>query len=378
MLNGRPVVFISCSEKFKLIAARPIREGLSEIGIYGVIVSDEPSLPRTGWAPDDKVESYIDASDAFLALCTADDELEDGSVQCRQNIIDELQRARQKPHLRHRIMVLKMAPVRLPSNINPTYDRLDPKNINSSIDLIAKQLQAWGVITARASAPATLTSAPNVEKLVDSIKLGDHDKASRLAYDTAVETRRADQFQAVQDLLNRLRTHTGEPHIVGHILEGLARVDHSIVPFDAIEELSLSLVTEHRIIAIFVLWDLAEASPGQVPLGILGRLARPADEDWYVQAPAMAITKLLMLHRRHSRLILDRLARSSSPEDRYEVASALEDLASVDASAIPPDLAKQLAEDPDNLVATKAREVLTFLKSLPEDAYERRFGPFGI
>src|SRR5258707_7303173 len=101
MLNGRPVVFISCSEKFKLAVARPIREGLKEVGVHGVIVSDELALPRTGWTTDDKVESYLDASDAFLALCTADDKIEDGTVQCRQNIIDEIPRARLKPHSLH-------------------------------------------------------------------------------------------------------------------------------------------------------------------------------------------------------------------------------------------------------------------------------------
>jgi hypothetical protein len=182
----------------------------------------------------------------------------------------------------------------------------------------------------------------------------------------------------MKDLLARLQSNTGDPHVLGHVLEGFSRVDHSLVPPDVIEELSLSPITEHRIIAIFLLWDLAEASPGQVPLGILGRLARPADEDWYVQAPAMAITKLLMLHRKYARLILDRLARSSKPQDRHEVADALADLATVDASAIPPDLAKQLAKDSDALVASKASEVVDALKTLPEDAYEKRFGPFGI
>jgi hypothetical protein len=87
VLYGRPVVFLSCSEKFKLTVARLIRDGLREAGVQGVIVSDELALPRTGWTPEDKVESYLDASDAFLALCTADNELTDGTVECRQNII---------------------------------------------------------------------------------------------------------------------------------------------------------------------------------------------------------------------------------------------------------------------------------------------------
>lgn len=378
MLYGRPVVFLSCSEKFKLTVARPIRDGLSEAAVHGVIVSDEPTLPRTGWTADDKVESYLDASDSFLALCTADNELADGTVECRQNIISEIERARKKPHLRDKIMIFKAASVRLPSNINPIYEHLDSGSLNTAINLIVRQLQIWGVIAARVSLPSTRKSAIDLDSLISSINLGDHDGASRLAYETALETTRADQLRAVKDLLDRLRDNTGDPHIVGQVLEGLSRVDHSLVSPDAIEELSLSHVTEHRIAAIFLLWDLAEASPGHVPLGILGRLARPANEDWYVQAPAMAITKLLMLHRRHARLILDRLARSSNPHDRHEVAVVLVDLASVDASAVPPDLAKQLAKDCDTLVAGKAREVVDVLETLPKGAYEKRFGPFGI
>jgi hypothetical protein len=378
VLYGRPVVFLSCSEKFKLTIARPIRDGLRKVGVHGVIVSDEPALPRTGWTADDKVESYLDASDAFLALCTADNELADGTVECRQNIISEIERARKKPHLRDKIMVFKAASVGLPSNIDPIYEKLGAGSIDETIDLIVRQLQTWGVIEAKANVATTRESAIDLDNLVGNIELGDHDKAARLAYDSALETRRADQLQAVKDLFDRLQNSTGDPHIVAHALEGFARVDHSLVPADVIEDLSLSSVTEHRIAAIFLLWDLAEASPGQVPLGILGRLARPADEDWYVQAPAMAITKLLMLHRRHARLILDRLARSSDPQDRHEVADALGDLASVDTSAVPPDLAKLLAKDRDALVASKARQVVNALKTLPKDAYEKRFGPFSI
>ena len=130
--------------------------------------------------------------------------------------------------------------------------------------------------------------------------------------------------------------------------------------------------------AIFLLEDLSDSMPGQVPLGLLGRFARPADEDWYVQAPAMAIAKQLMLSRQHTRVIFDRLADSEDAQDRYEVAAALADLASVEASAVPPDLAARLAKDDDELVAKKAREVIDALAKLPENAYVKRFGPFGI
>jgi hypothetical protein len=75
---------------------------------------------------------------------------------------------------------------------------------------------------------------------------------------------------------------------------------------------------------------------------------------------------------------LDHLALSSDPHDRQEVASALLDLATVDGSAVPPDLATRLAEDPDDLVAKKGQEVVAAISSLPEKAYANRFGQFGI
>ncbi len=87
MLNGRVVVFLSCSEKFKQDVALPVRDGLARHGVHGVIVSEEPMLPRTSGEPESKIEAYLDASDAFVALCTPDDQLQGGSFHCRLNII---------------------------------------------------------------------------------------------------------------------------------------------------------------------------------------------------------------------------------------------------------------------------------------------------
>jgi predicted nucleotide-binding protein len=141
VLDGKPVVFLSCSEKFKLNVAFPVRSALTDIRIHGVIVTEGPSLPRTDWGPDDKVDSYLNASDAFVALCTPDNQNADGTIECRQNIIDEIQRARNKPHLRSRLMILKTDEVELPSNINPTYEQLDAQVMGPSIALIVRQLR---------------------------------------------------------------------------------------------------------------------------------------------------------------------------------------------------------------------------------------------
>ena len=98
MLRGQVAVFLSCSEKFKPKLAWPVRDALAGEGLYALITSDEPPLPdiRPPAAPaaGAKTESYLDAASAFVALCTADYELSDGSQYPRANIIDEIQQAR--------------------------------------------------------------------------------------------------------------------------------------------------------------------------------------------------------------------------------------------------------------------------------------------
>jgi hypothetical protein len=386
VLDGQPVAFLSCSEKFKSSVAYPVRAALADIDVRGVIVGEEPQLPRTDWGPEDKVESYLNASDAFLALCTADNVHTDGRIECRQNIIDEVQRARNKPHLRSRIMVLKVAEVQLPSNINPIHEPLDLENLGPCIDLIIRQLRTWGVLAGAPAIPHTQTPLIPVDRLLAEVKLGEFDKATALAYQISLHGDRAGQLAAVAELLNRLRPSADDEnlqentgvHVISTVLDGFARIDHTLVSPQAIEELSLSPETTHRIAAVDLLWDLAEAAPGMVPLGLLGRLARPNDEDWYVEAPAMAVVKLLMLTRRHARVIFDRLAASTEAEDRYAVAAALLDLSRVQPAAVPPDLAHRLVNDNDELVKSKAQEVVDVISSLPKDAYDQRYQPFGI
>ena len=123
MLGGQVAVFVSCSEKFKETLARPVRDALASCGLRGIIVTDEPLLPGTGeggsgGAKDAaKVEAYLNASSAFVALCTADYALSDGTTYPRANIIDEIQLASLRPRLRDRSQILKSREVLLPSSI---------------------------------------------------------------------------------------------------------------------------------------------------------------------------------------------------------------------------------------------------------------------
>lgn len=64
MLNGKTVVFLSCTGHRADTLERPIRDALNAMGFHAVIVTDEPLLRGT-FEPESKVDGYIDASDAF-------------------------------------------------------------------------------------------------------------------------------------------------------------------------------------------------------------------------------------------------------------------------------------------------------------------------
>jgi pimeloyl-ACP methyl ester carboxylesterase len=144
-------VFISCSERQKEALGRPFKTLLERNGLHGFIVSDEPR-PEGVWTPEEKVDAYLDHSDAVVVFATAD--LEAGEDRyTRPNIGDEIGRARSKPHLRNRICVLKEHGVTLPSNINPAYESLQPEQPEEGFQRALAQLREWG-LAARANEEA--------------------------------------------------------------------------------------------------------------------------------------------------------------------------------------------------------------------------------
>ena len=136
MLDGETVVFLSCMASAADSLARPIRDRLKELGYRAVIVMDEPLL-RGSFDPESKVTSYLEASDAFVALATADERVPGGTAQ---NIVDEIGRARSLPDLRDVVCVLKEAGVSLPSNINPVWDTLRADDPDAAFRVIRRQL----------------------------------------------------------------------------------------------------------------------------------------------------------------------------------------------------------------------------------------------
>jgi len=371
VLGGQVAVFLSCSEKFKQTVAWEVRDVLAEHGLRGLIVSDEPSLPGTGEDPGAKVESYLDASSAFVALCTADHGLSDGTMYPRAHIIDEIELARLRPRLRDHCQILASPGVLLPSSMTASWDRLDVSCPAGAAAVIVKQLGDWGVTSPPSPARAARGSAGThstgeLRSLFAALRPGDHDEARRRVYRRLVEGTGDDGRRLAQELHHEVvAPQDPAGRLTGAVLlEAMGRLDASLVSAEMIEMLAAHAEYPPRSCAARLLRDRAAVAPFDVPLWVLGRLAWPSAEDWYVWVPAMAAVKELALTRRDTDAIFESLSASAEPQDRHAVAQALLDVAAVKPSVVPADLAQRLADDHDPLIAQKAGELMAAIQDV--------------
>jgi hypothetical protein len=360
--------------------AGPIRDRLNDLGYHAVIVMDEPLL-RGSFDPESKVNAYIEASDAFVALCTSDARVPGGTAQ---NIIDEIGRARSHPGLREVVCVLKEAGVTLPININPVWEALEGDKPDPAFGVIRRQLVAWGVVpTMPRAAPAALSVLPPefLDELFEGTQIGDHDKAESRIRALFGRTSKADQRRVVAGIFDRVMAEPAdgdEIHVVTSFLEACMRIDPALVDMAWVEQLVESPVVQHRMSAAMMLWDLAEILSGIVPLDLVAKLAKPSTEDWYVFSPAIGAAKQLSLTRWSAlQLILD-LAGSLNADDRDAAVRALADLARVDAAVVPVMPVRRLARDGDPSIAEAATVLLSKLETITDDERNARYGRFAI
>jgi hypothetical protein len=373
MLRGQVAVFLSCSEKFKPKLAWPVRDALAREGLFALIMSDELPLPEIGGPGGDaeaKAGPYLDASSAFVALCTADYELSDGSQYPRANIIDEIQQAIARPHLRDRCQVLKAPGVLLPSDITPTYDRLDVDKPAAAADVIWARLQQWGIgpASVRAAPPPGAGAAEDVDPLFAGLRPGEPDEARRRIY-ILLRDRDPGRRREIARELHRQITESDDPSralAAASLLEAAWGLDAALVPGEMVEALAAHPRYPARSCAANLLRNRVAVAPLDVPVEILGRLASPGAEDWLVWAPAMAAVQELMPRRPGAQVILDALAASADPNDRHAAAVALLGVAAAHPAAVPAALAERLAGDPDPLVAAKGRDVVSAVEQVAD------------
>jgi hypothetical protein len=380
MLHGQVAVFLSCSERFKPGLAWPVRDALAAQGLRAIIISEEPPLGSAG-GEETSAEPFLDASSAFVALCTADYELSDGSKYPRANIVDEIQQALGRPHLRDHAQVLKAPGVLLPSDITPTYDSLDVTKPAVAAEVILKQLQQWGIVpvpeSPAAGHGAGAWEADDVDALLAAPAPGDRDEACTRIYPLLRDRSEDRRRWIAHELYHEVMEPKNDTRALGAaaLLEAVSGLDPALVSPEMVETLASHARYQARACAANLLRDRAAVAPLDVPVGLLGRLAAPSAEDWLVWAPAMAAVQELALHRREAYVILESLAASDDTRDRFAVAAALLDLAGIRPAAVARDLAGRLSGDDDPLIAAKARDVLAATEQVTDrehaECYQR-------
>jgi hypothetical protein len=266
VLGGKQVVFLSCTATLSAVdrLARPIRDRLNAAGYHAVIVGDEPSL-RGDFSPEEKVDGYLAASDAFVALATLDDRL--GPSSTAGNIIDEIGRARTRPGLQDVVCVMKQPGVNLPSNINPVYESLDLDDPDAAYEFIMRQLKLWNVVPSLPPPlPPAITALPDnyLEDLLDGIDVGEHDATEARLRRLFCTISKQDQHRVARDLFERLLTVPDDGrdiHIMGGFLEACSRIDAALIEPGWIEQLVDSEAFQRRSSAAVILWDRALVDP---------------------------------------------------------------------------------------------------------------------
>jgi hypothetical protein len=372
MLRGQVAVFLSCSEKFRQAVGWPVRDALAAHGLRVIIISDEPPLPGGG-PGEARAEPYLDAASAFVALCAADYELSDGTRYPRASVIDEIQQALGRPHLRDRAQVLKAPGVLLPSDITPSHDSLDVAKPAVAAEVILKQLQQWGI----AAPPESPAAAPHhlgawqpddVDALLAGRPPASHDGACSRVY-PLLRDRSEDRRRWIAGELCREVMEAGRDAralAAASLLQAVSGLDAKLVPDEMIEALAAHPRYQARACAAQLLAGRAAVAPLDVPIEVLGRLALPGAEDWLVWAPAMAAVQELVLHRRDAYVIFESLAASDDPQDRFAVAAALLAIAAVRPAAVARGLAARLAGDADELIAAKAAEAMAATENVSD------------
>lgn len=155
MIEAKPTVVLSYSERFQDEVARPVAKTLLRFGLRPVLVGDEPLPAGIESNPNNKVEWFFLNAEMAVILATPDDRTENGEVKTRGNVVDEYRLAQQKEHLREKLLVFKAEDVELHSNINPVYEPLPLDNPEWIANRIVEQARVWGLLPA--------VSTPNPE-----------------------------------------------------------------------------------------------------------------------------------------------------------------------------------------------------------------------
>jgi len=356
MYDDKVAVFLSCSHTFKEKVAYRFREVLEAPGIdmIGIIVEDIPKL-GAAWTADDKVEGWLDVSDAFVALMT-----QDGTVTTRQNIVDEMARARYKGNIGGRVMIIRDERVQIPSNIAPIWCSLDVANPNKAISDLLKQLRTWGytmsdhLVLGTANEP--VSQPPSV--LADVKPGDDYVKTKVKVLRWMADNSKENQHSAILHLLQEMDSEDWNVSAAASsIVEYLVEADPTLISQTELYRLATSRKTSIRMSAAVILWGWSMNIPGYVPIDLLMRLIR-SDEDWYVFTPARSAMKQLALSRVDAMAVIRQMALDDDHYDQEFALDALEQISSERPDLVPADAVVHFTSSEDESIMERAKAIL--------------------
>jgi hypothetical protein len=190
-------------------------------------------------------------------------------------------------------------------------------------EVLARRLQPH----AGPSSPAGFAPDPQVDKLINDVRLGDWPSAERAAIEIVRETDANGRNALFERLLDY--QDTDDEDLLWQALptiESVARLAPSLIDRRQLSRLASHRDFSVRATAASICHDWALDFPQLVPIDMLLKLAVP-DEDWYVEAPALAALKTLVRAIPPVLQIFFSGLRSENPDDRIRAAQALAEIA---------------------------------------------------
>jgi hypothetical protein len=237
---------------------------------------------------------------------------------------------------------------------------------------------------AQVAAPPPATVEPDiglhVDQAFEGLELDQHGEAERRLYRLFMHLTRQQQRASIATIVDQATGTDNQTTqlLASNLLQAADRLDPTLIDTEHVELLASSDSFSLRGCAANLLWSWSQSNPGRVPVPLLGRLSQPSTEDWYVQSPARAGARMLLLSREAARQIFDRMAASQDRHDRDYAVGDLIEVAEVEPRAVPKDLARKLAGDEDQGVAARGAQLLQMLQALTDQDRIRYYHPFGI
>ena len=135
-----PNIFISCGGSAKNDLIPKLKELILSLGMKPIIAEEEPNY---NLSPQDKVRTFINLSNAGIAVITAEDLQSNGEFHPCANVVHEIGLMQENSNIRGRIIYMKENRLNLPSNLQVSYISFNRKNFESSYVELIKNIKAF-------------------------------------------------------------------------------------------------------------------------------------------------------------------------------------------------------------------------------------------